>query len=104
MQLLPQMMARPAMCGNGKGRAQADIVGRKAEQAGDEGPVRTVTLIGLGKRTIDSDDRLFRFIFQDFPGHEANPGGTCRVGTGRPDHDRADHIKNSHEKTSLQFL
>ena len=32
------------VCGNGKGRPQADIVGRKAEQAGDEGPVRTVTL------------------------------------------------------------
>ena len=48
--------------GNGKRSTQPDIVSRKTEQAGDEGPVRAVALISLGKRTVDGNDGFLRFL------------------------------------------
>ena len=53
---------------------------------------------GSGEGTGERDLCGSRLPAEQSPGDQPDPDGTCRMGTGRADHDRPENIKNVHGK------
>jgi len=51
--------------------------------------------------TVETDIGLDGYFVQQCPGKKAQMDRACSMGTGRPDHDRADDIENTDGQRSF---
>ena len=84
-----------------QGLADALVIGRKAEDARDQGLVRAVAAVCLRERPVQVDVGADRRLAEYLAGHEAEPHGPCRMRARRADHDGPDNVKYTVHKKLL---
>ena len=80
---------------NLEGIADAHIIGGKAHDAAEERPVGSVSVIGFCEGTIKCKICPDDLPANHFLSQKTDAGRACRVGTGRADHIRSEHIENT---------
>lgn len=103
---------KPPLRRMSQGVPDTGVVGRKAQNAGDQGLVRPVAPVCLGKGTAELNFRSDRLLLQNLPGYIAQPHRPGGVGAGRANHNRTNHVKyvqvvllpSLNTQTSVYFL
>ena len=69
------------------------VVGGKAQQAADDGLIRAVAPIGIGKGAVKGHLRPAHILSQQLAADQPDPDGPRRMGGGRPHRNGAQNIK-----------
>ena len=86
----------PFLAGNGQGVAQAFVVWLHAENAGDQGAVGAVALVGFGEGAVEQDLGPDWRLTEQRARHQADARRAGCVGAGRPDHDGTEDVEYVH--------
>ena len=89
-------MASPFLPGDPGRKPQPGVVGVHAQDAGDEGFVGAVALVGLGKTAVEYDFGGDGLVLQQLPGNVPDARRPRRVAAGGTDHDRPDDVEYVH--------
>ena len=83
------------ICRDLEGIADAHVIGGKSHNTAEKSTVRTMTVIGFGKRSIKGKFYFFKRTGEKLSCKQSDSGSSCSMGAGWSDHIRSHDIKNT---------
>ena len=93
--LLDELDIHTHAAGDGQGVGNLGIIRCQAKKTADDGVIGTVPLVGLGKGLIVMNHGLVGYAARKDMTDSPDGDGPRRMGTGGPDHHRADDVEHT---------